>query len=36
MIYRIGFYSVTQCDIQIGEEITEDYSKYTLRNWLKK
>ena len=31
-----GLRSVAQRDIQIGEEITEDYSKYTIFNWLKK
>jgi SET domain-containing protein len=31
-----GFCAVAQKDIQPGEEITEDYSKYTLCNWLKK
>ena len=31
-----GLCSVAQRDIQIGEEITEDYSKYTIFNWLKK
>lgn len=31
-----GFCAVAIQDIQIGEEITEDYSKYTLCNWLKK
>ena len=30
------FCSVAQRDINIGEEITEDYSKYTICNWLKK
>lgn len=29
-----GFCSVAQRDIQIGEEITEDYSKYTMCKWL--
>jgi len=29
-----GFCSVAQRDIHIGEEITEDYSKYTFCNWL--
>ncbi len=31
-----GICSVALRDIQIGEEITEDYSKYTIFNWLKK
>jgi hypothetical protein len=31
-----GFCSVAQRDIRIGEEITEDYSKYTLCTWLEK
>lgn len=31
-----GFYAVAIRDIQAGEEITEDYSKYTLCSWLKK
>lgn len=31
-----GFCAVALRDIQLGEEITEDYSKYTLCNWLKK
>ena len=31
-----AFCSVAQRDIQSGEEITEDYSKYTICNWLKK
>ncbi|MFW9970939.1 MAG: SET domain-containing protein [Candidatus Odinarchaeota archaeon] len=30
-----GFCSITIKDIQPGEEITEDYSKYTLCSWLK-
>lgn len=31
-----GFCAVTLRNIQSGEEITEDYSKYTLCIWLKK
>ena len=31
-----GFCAVAKRDIQIGEEITEDYSKYTLCKWLEK
>lgn len=31
-----GFCAIVQRDIQPGEEITEDYSKYTLCPWLKK
>jgi SET domain-containing protein len=31
-----GFCAVAQRDIQSGEEITENYSKYTLCSWLKK
>jgi SET domain-containing protein len=31
-----GFCAVALRDIQPGEEITEDYSKYTLCSWLKK
>lgn len=31
-----AFCSVALRDIQIGEEITEDYSGYTICNWLKK
>ncbi len=31
-----GFCSVALKDILLGEEITEDYSKYTLCSWLKK
>ncbi len=31
-----GFCSVTLSDIQSGEEITEDYSKYDICSWLKK
>ena len=31
-----GFCAVAIKDIQPGEEITEDYSKYTLCSWLKK
>ncbi|MFX0024126.1 MAG: SET domain-containing protein [Candidatus Hermodarchaeota archaeon] len=31
-----GFCAVAIKDIQLGEEITEDYSKYTLCSWLKK
>lgn len=31
-----AFCSVAQRDINVGEEITEDYSKYTICNWLKK
>ena len=31
-----GFCAIAQRDIQPGEEITEDYSKYTLCSWLKK
>lgn len=31
-----GFCAVALRDIQLGEEITEDYSKYTLCSWLKK
>lgn len=31
-----GFCAVATRDIQLGEEITEDYSKYTLCSWLKK
>lgn len=31
-----GFCAVAQKDIQPGEEITEDYSKYTLCTWLQK
>ena len=31
-----GFCAVALRDIQSGEEITEDYSKYTLCPWLKK
>ena len=31
-----GFCAVTQKDILVGEEITEDYSKYTLCSWLQK
>ena len=31
-----GFCAVAQNDILIGEEITEDYSKYSLCSWLQK
>ena len=31
-----GFCAVAQSDILAGEEITEDYSKYTLCSWLQK
>lgn len=31
-----GFCSISLRDIQQGEEITEDYSKYDLCSWLKK
>ncbi|MEJ2251408.1 MAG: SET domain-containing protein [Candidatus Lokiarchaeota archaeon] len=31
-----GFCAVALRDIQPGEEITEDYSKYTLCSWLRK
>jgi len=31
-----GFCAAALRDIQPGEEITEDYSKYTLCSWLKK
>ena len=31
-----GFCAVAQKDIFVGEEITEDYSKYTLCSWLRK
>ncbi len=31
-----GFSSVALRDIDIGEEITEDYSKYTLCSWIEK
>ena len=31
-----GFCAMTLRDIQVGEEITEDYSKYTLCTWLEK
>ncbi|TFF87202.1 MAG: SET domain-containing protein-lysine N-methyltransferase [Promethearchaeota archaeon] len=31
-----GFIAVAQQDIELGEEITEDYAKYTLCSWLKK
>jgi SET domain-containing protein len=31
-----GFCAVAQKDISAGEEITEDYSKYTLCSWLQK
>jgi len=31
-----GFCAVAQNDIQTGEEITEDYSKYSLCSWLQK
>jgi SET domain-containing protein len=30
------FRSVALRDIQVGEELTEDYLKYTICNWLKK
>ncbi len=31
-----GFCAIAKKDIQPGEEITEDYSKYTICSWLKK
>ncbi|MFX1320504.1 MAG: SET domain-containing protein [Promethearchaeota archaeon] len=31
-----GFCAIAQRDIQPGEEITEDYSKYTLCSWARK
>lgn len=31
-----GFCAVAQKDIKPGEEITEDYSRYTICTWLKK
>lgn len=31
-----GFCSVTQRDIEPGEEITEDYSKYSVCTWIQK
>jgi hypothetical protein len=33
---KSAFASVAHRDIRIGEELTEDYSKYTICNWLKK